>query len=108
MNFLPNELIIESLLKIENVKDLFTICQVSKKIYNMCKSEVIAKQIMKKLVKFDKPTVFKSYSGFFKHYSQTSKVLHPDNLQNFYKNILPEILKNKDKKYIDQFNKKFI
>lgn len=108
MDSLPNELIIEIILRSENLKDLEMLCKVSKKFYDICKTEYIAKQIMKKLVKFDKPSIFKTYSGFFKHYSKISKTLHPDFLLNFYKNILPEILKNKDKKYIEKFQKKFI
>jgi hypothetical protein len=88
---LPNELIIEILLTTTNEKQLMNICSISKNIYNLCKEESVAKHIMKNIIQIKKPNIFKTYSGFLKHYIQLANTLHKDFMKqdsiNFYRNF---------------------
>lgn len=107
MDDLPNEIIIEILLKTNNKNELMKICSTSKRIYNLCKTETVAKHIMKNLIKLEKPKVFSTFRGFLKHFLITSKTLHKDIVKDFYNKILPNIIKSKDHSYLEKFRKKF-
>lgn len=107
MENLPNEMIIEILLKTNTKNEFIKICSTSKRIYNLCKTETLAKHIMQNLIKLDKPKVFDTYRGFLKHYLVTSKTLHKDTIKDFYNKILPDIIKSKDPNYLEKFKKKF-
>lgn len=111
MENLPNEMLIEILLKTNTKNELMKICSTSKHIYNLCKTEPIAKHIMKNLIKLKKPEAFDTYRGFLKHYIQRAKVFHPDTVKydsyDFYNRTLPDIVKSKGEKYLENFKKKF-
>lgn len=111
MENLPNEMLIAILLKTNTKNELMKICSTSKHIYNLCKTEIIAKHIMKNLIKLKKPEVFDTYRGFLKHYIQRAKTLHPDTIKydsyDFYNKQLPETIKSKGKIYLANFRKKF-
>jgi hypothetical protein len=91
MENLPNELLIDILLKTESKNELIKLCKSSKRLYNLCKTETVAKHIIKNLIKLDKPDVFLTYKGLLKHYIQHAKNVHLDTLKydtkNFYKNF---------------------
>ena len=107
MENLPNELLIEILLKTNNEKDLIKLCSTSKKFYYLCKSEPVAKHIMIDFIKIKKPNVFKSYSGFLKHYLMFAKNAHQDTLKydaaKFY-SIFDNMSINKIKRLQEKFN----
>ena len=111
MDNLPIELLIELLLKTNSKKELMNLCSTSKKIYNLCKSEPVAKHIMKDLIKLKKPDIFLTYSGFLKHYIQRAKILHPDSVKydsyNFYNYQLPNMVNSKGSDYIKKYREKF-
>lgn len=111
MKDLSDDLLIEILLKTNNEKELMNMCNVSKRLYNLCKIESVAKHIMKDFIKLDKPTAFLTYRGFLKHYLQRSKILHPDSIKydsyNFYKHQLPYIVNSKGKDYLDKLRTTF-
>jgi hypothetical protein len=103
METLPNELLIDILLKTESKNELIKLCKTSKRLYNLCKTESVAKHIMKKLIKLDKPEAFLTYKGLLKHYIQFAKNVHPDTLKydakNFYKSLNPKDINNFRKKF---------
>jgi hypothetical protein len=111
MENLPNEMLIEILLKTNTKNELMKICSTSKRIYNLCKTETVAKHIIKNLIKLKKPDVFNTYRGFLKHYLVRAKTLHPDTIKydsyDFYNRQLPETLKSKGQNYLENFRKKF-
>lgn len=111
MENLPNEMLIEILLKTNTKNELMKICSTSKHFYNLCKTEPVAKHIMKNLIKLNKPEAFDTYRGFLKHYLIRAKTLHPDTIKydsyDFYNRQLPSIIKNKGQTYLEKFKMKF-
>lgn len=111
MDKLPNEILIEIILKTKTENELIKVCSTSKKMYNLCKTETIAKHIMRDLIKLKKPEAFVTYRGFLKHYIKRTKTLHPDTIKydsfDFYNKQLPGIIKFKDKNYLEKFRRKF-
>lgn len=111
MENLPSEILIEILLKTNTKNELMKICSTSRRIYNLCKTESIAKHIMQNLIKLKKPEAFDTYRGFLKHYIQRANTFHHDTVKydsyDFYNRTLPNIVKYKDKKYLENFRKKF-
>lgn len=109
---LPNEVLIEILLKTETAKDLMDICSTSKRIYNLCKSESVAKHIIQNLIRVNKPTVFGTYQGFLKHYLKRANTLHKDTIkfdtESFYRNFDSLVRqKAKSKSWTKNFEEKF-
>lgn len=68
---LPQELLIDILLKTKNKKELINICKTNKRIYYLCKTEPVSKHIVEKFIRIKKPQLFYSYSGFLKHYLES-------------------------------------
>lgn len=97
MNDSSNDILLEILLKIDNLKDIKETCKSSKRFYNICKiyKETLAKHIVKNILYINKPKVFLYYKDFLKHYFQTKKNLHSEyNLKQWYQNF-DCIIKNK-------------
>ena len=88
---LPNELLIEVLLKTQTEKELIELCSASKRMYDLCKTESVAKHIITNFIKIVKPKVFATYQGFLKHYIKRAKIVHKDTVKfdsvNFYRSF---------------------
>ena len=75
MEYLPNELLLEILLKTNNEKELMNICRINKRIYNLCSTEVIAKHLINNIINIKKPNIFTNYRNFLYHYLELSKYI---------------------------------
>jgi hypothetical protein len=86
---LPNEILLEIILKIDNIEDLSSLIKSSKKAYNLSKIEVVSEHIIKNLIIIEKPSVFRTYKGFLYHYTTTVKNtrLNKPEIILFYKNF---------------------
>ena len=97
MNDSSDDILLEILLKIDNLKDIKETCKSSKRFYNICKmyKETLAKHIIKNILDINKPTIFLYYKDFLNHYFQTKKNLHPEfNIKKWYHDF-DCIMKNK-------------